>query len=332
MALEAAGYSLTDNILKHAKRWLVSPSAGTHNNSYWLVAPLVPWLETDSEILPTLQREMNKLRSAIDNGAQPHPDQYTLTFYLRVALAVPEIADPSAIARYVDKMRDSWNSNEGWAKRPDTTTSCYGVMTIFDPQFAASIKDDVVRLLETWSEQPERGLLRWRAPISTAYTIINLIECGLVSDSQVRALVDQAIAWLASTRNSDGLWQSDLPFGGTGDIEAREYPTAAIARALIAYASIDVPSIQGAVSAFRLTQARRRVRALKIWRLVLMSLLLLAGCWLFGHTIAAVAKSIDLEVGGFILGVAGIVVGFAAWMYPEALQSVVIWIRRKRLS
>src|SRR6185312_3498637 len=76
MTLAAAGCSLSDPVLARARRWLCSVTAEQHNNSYWILSPLAPWY-SEPDVAVAMKREIQKLCTAIDSGAQPHPDQFT---------------------------------------------------------------------------------------------------------------------------------------------------------------------------------------------------------------------------------------------------------------
>ena len=329
MALVAGGFSISEKELDRARQWLCSPTTAQHNNSYWILGPLSAWFGTNEDANGAVRHEIEKLRVAIENEAQPHPDQYIQYFYLRIVEALPELREESAVLRYTETLRGKWSRDYGWARRPDTTTVCYAVLQTFDEAFAASIRHDVIRLLDTWAAHPEPQYTVWRNPISTAYTIMNLVESGLIHDANVKKQADEAIAWLIAVRGADGLWSSDSPYGGTGDIKSREYPTAAVLRSLIAYASAYMPSAQASISAARLLRYRAKLKQRRRWIAALgavtSALLMLE----FGSAVWHAASSlVQVETLGIILAVVGIVLTVVAWLFPDAREKALVWFKR----
>lgn len=328
MTLLAAGVSTSERVIEKARRWLCAPNTGQHNNSYWTLGPLAAMAEYHPEVVPAIQRETAKLCAAIDSGAQPHPDQYAQAFYLSIVKAVPSISSEQTIRRYIEAIRSNWNREKGWAQRADTTTGCYAILRRFDRAFADEIQADVVRLVDRWADRPELNYTRWRNPISTAYTVMNSVESGLIHAPEIRNRVDEAVAWLVASRDGRGVWVSDVPFGGTGDIKSPDYPTAVITRSLLAHLSVETPDVQAAVLAHGLAKARAKLRRQRLWLIGLGLTSLVLGGALVGP--AFWGSLLTLNVALVFAGI-GVFFRLLAWAFPDARERLVVWLKRRMM-
>lgn len=326
MALQAGGYGLTHPTLVAAKQWLCSPEADNHNNSYWIAGPLAAWAATDPHVAQLVGRKLDVLSVAIEGHAQPHPDQFMQYFYINLAFGLPEPRDMRTLSRFADQIKAMWNPSDGIAHRADTTSVAFAALEKIDPAFAAEIRADVVRLMQSWAHNAGSSQAYWRNPVSTAYTIMNWAESSLSEQLALNWVVEQSVSWLQARQRPDGLWESDMPYGGQGDITSLDYPTAAIVRALIAYASTKTYNIQAAIADVRLARSRQRLwRQQRTMSLLVLLIVILIGILLGPPLYALLAQWVGAQAAN-ILAILGVLITTAAWVFPRAGERAIRWI------
>lgn len=241
MALMAAGFPEQHPTIQAARRWMTSSTVQRHNNSYWVLGALAAF-----EVKPNAenQTQITALENILKSGAKPHPNQLVEAFYLRVLSAAQLAGDAQTKTSALEFIKRNYTSGSGWFSRADSTSDGYAALYEFDQAESARIRSEILEFL-TRSAHQGAGASTWGAPISTAYTVMNIVSTDLIDDPRMSPLVEAAVNGIAASQKQ---WKdATKPFGGDGDISSPEYPTAVMCRAMIAALSVVDPDYLGAL-------------------------------------------------------------------------------------
>ena len=331
MTLMCAGFSPQSAPLVKARNWLTSRTSAKHNNSYWILGPLARFPGVERS---TLEREVRRLEQVLRSGAKPNPDQLVEAFYLRALEATGMTGDLAVVRKCQKYIVDGYTPEHGWSSRADTTTDGYSAVLAFAPDKAAEIRSEVEAFLGRHADW-NGDRLRWGSLISTSYTIMNVVGSDLIDAPAVQKMILAAVRGLEEACRHDCYWDSEAPYGGSGDLKSVDYPTAVVVRALLAVSSTGDPAFQTHVVSQRLMVAQQRARVRGIVSASLLAALFatsltpfdeFAVAWLGTHSSWDVGRTLSAvgSVLSFLMGALALVVAFA----PEWTRILTSRIRR----
>lgn len=234
MALVTSGFAATDERLLAGVRFLTSDAVTRHQWGFWRVAPLmrVP------EQFTTTALDMEVIERHVRGHSGPAPDQLLEVFYLK-CLAVFKEPGEADYSKLVNRVLEQFTPETAWADRADTSAHVLAVLETLAPSdLTEEHREAVLRLIRARAQSSAGGQhVHWEARVSsTAYVVMNCLECSLSADEKIMTSVDRAIQWIVAQQKADGSWPVEPPpYGGDNEIVGAAYYTAVPVRALAAY-------------------------------------------------------------------------------------------------